>query len=150
MKKLTCKIAGAMSVMALASAIVVASAVSAESPDFSLSASPSSEWITPVQLAQYRVAVKSLNGFSGDVLLRCRPNSALIKCSVLPSEVHVGPGESPTPEVLMLASAGAGTAFGTYSIQIIGNTFPVMAEAGGQNIATVTLRVIPIVDPPNQ
>jgi hypothetical protein len=149
MKKLTWKIAGAMFVLALASAIVVASAASAESPDFSLSASPSSEWITPVQLAQYRVAVKSLNGFSGEVLLRCRPNSALIKCSVMPSEVHVGPGESPTPEVLMLASAGAGTAFGTYSIQIVGNTLPVATDAAGRNIATVTLRVIPIVTPPD-
>jgi hypothetical protein len=145
MKKLTGKIAVALSVLVLASAVVVASAGSSE---FSLFASPSSQWITPPQVAQYRVEVKGAEGFSGDVLLGCRSSSPLIACSILPKVVHVDPGAEPAPEILMLASAGAGTAFDTYYIHIIGTALPIVS--GGtqaQSETTVTLRVMP-VDPP--
>jgi hypothetical protein len=146
MKKLTGKIACALSVLVLASAIVVASV---GSPGFALFASPSSQWITPPQLAQYRVQVKGAEGFSGDVLLGCRPSSPLIACSILPRVVHVDPGAGPAPEIMMLASAGAGTAFDTYYIKITGTALPIVG--GGtqpQSETTVTLRVLPVVDPP--
>jgi hypothetical protein len=148
MKKLTCKIAGALSVLVLASVIVGASA---GSPEFSLFASPSAQWISPAQLAHYSVSVRAAEGFAGDVLLRCRPNSQLITCSVLPKVVHVGPGAWPTPEILMLASASAGTPIGKYSIEIIGSALPaVTGGTQGENKVTVTLGVLPVVDPPKE
>jgi hypothetical protein len=148
MRKFTWKVAGALSVLVVASAIVVAWA---GAPEFSLFASPSVEWVTPIQLAHYRVEVKPAEGFSGDVSLSCRPDSRLITCSVLPNIVHVGPGDRPSPEILMLASAGAGTAFGTYSIQIIGTALPILGgDTLGGNETTVTLKVIPVVDAPTE
>jgi hypothetical protein len=51
----------------------------------------------------------------------------------------------------MLASAGAGTPIGKYSIEIIGSALPaVTGGTQGENKVTVTLGVFPVVDPPKE
>jgi len=153
MRKHSFKVAAALSVLLLASAIVVASV---ESPEFSLAASPSGQTITPNQLARYTVDVRSLDGFSGEVLLGCHPNSPLISCRVMPNVVHICDEgcEIPTPEILMVAWPGgpaAGIATGKYSIQITGNALPIAyGDTQGTNRTTVSLTVLPIVGPPNE
>jgi len=62
MSKHSFKVAAALSVLFLASAIVLGLV---ESPRFSLAASPSEQTITPNQLARYTVDVRSLDGFRG-------------------------------------------------------------------------------------
>jgi hypothetical protein len=139
-------------VFLLASAAVAASMIGL--PDFYLTASPSGQVIHPFQIAQYRLELKPLNGFSGTVALSCRPSSPDISCVVTPSVVAVAAegSETPTPEILMLATPNPGTpALGKYSIRISGTAFPRSVGDGDRTgHTTVSLMVVPLVDPPSE
>jgi hypothetical protein len=150
MRKHSLKIASLLSALVLASAMVVVASVG--SPGFILSASPRSEAINSAHLAHYRVELKSLEGFSGNVALGCQASSPFITCRILPNLVHVGGEEagSATPEILMLASPTTGSPVGRYSIRISGTEVPITAGHSPASSATaVTLYVLP-VDPPSQ
>jgi hypothetical protein len=151
MKKNSWKIVGTLSALLLTSAIVVASI---GLPEFSLSASPSAQTIAPFQIAQYRLGVKGLNGFSGSVSLSCQPSSPKISCVVRPKVVTLAAAGSETPvqEILMLANPNEGTpVIGSYSIQINGVALPrSVGDEGRTSHTTVTLTVQPPVDPPSE
>jgi hypothetical protein len=148
MKKHSLRVPVALSILLLASAAVVASAGSAP---FSLVASPRTVGILPTQTAFYRVELRSIEGFSGNVLLYCRPTSPLIRCRLSHEVVHVG-GEGQAiliPEIWMMASAGAATPIGVYPIQITGQSLPFAVDTLRDiSRTTVQLIVHPVVDPP--
>jgi hypothetical protein len=149
MRKNNWKIVCSLSVLLLASAAVAAIGL----PAFSLTASPLGQVIHPFQIAQYRLEIKRFNGFSGTVALSCRPSSPNISCVVSPSVVAVAAegSETPVPEILMLATPNPGTpALGKYSIQISGTALPRSVDGDLTSNTTVSLIVVPLVDPPSE
>jgi uncharacterized membrane protein len=85
-------------------------------PDFSLSASPSSQAINPGGATSYGIAINSLSGFNGPVTL---------SGSGQPSGVTLGfalnPGTSSSPSTLSVTTS-ASTPAGTYTLTVTGTS----------------------------
>jgi len=151
MRKHSLKIFSLLSVLVLASMTLSASL----GHEFLLTASPKSVGITWAQVAHYRLDIRSLEGFSGNVALGCRTSSPMIRCKILPEVVHVG-GESASDtmvsqEIHMMATAESDAPLGNYTILVTGSALPIsVGDSRGSSRTSVTLHVLPPTDPPNQ
>jgi NedA-like, galactose-binding domain/F5/8 type C domain len=100
------------------------------SPDFSISADPSSLTLVQVGTETSNVTVTSLNGFSGNVDLTVTGCPSGATCT-LPTPV------SPTATSLLTISLSTSTATGTYTLTVTGT------NGALSHTATVSLTVLP-------
>jgi N-acetylmuramoyl-L-alanine amidase len=94
----------------------VANLIAASTPDFSVSASPSSASTTPGGTVSYSVAIGSANGFTGSVSLGITGLPAGATASFVPAAV-TAPGSSQ-----LTIATNASTAPGTYPLTITGTS----------------------------
>jgi len=115
---------------------VIADAVQAANttPDFSLSASPSSLTVTAGSSGTSTVTVTSVNNFTGMVNLQATVTPAGPSLSLDPSSVHAPPGGSGS-SVLTVSTSNA-TAPAIYKVTITGTS------GSGLHTSTVTVTVV--------
>jgi hypothetical protein len=92
------------------------------SPDFSLTASPSSMTITSGQVASYTFSVAAPAGFAGNVNLNGSGLPAFATCSFNPASLTITGGTTPT-SVLSVATASQALLQRDTSIQFAGAFF---------------------------
>ncbi len=104
-------------------------------PDFSISATPSSQSVAPGGQAQYTVSVTALNGFTGTVSLGATVAPSNSSINVAFNPVTISPSQTST----MTVSTSTGTPAGTYTITITGtgssgthSTIVTLVVNGGQ------------------
>src|SRR5579859_1115223 len=90
--------------------------VHSQPPDFTLSAGPTSQTLTPPGSTSYTVSVGALNGFSGSVALSVSGLPAGASASFTPASVS-GSGSS-----TLAISTTCSTPAGTYSLTITGTS----------------------------
>jgi hypothetical protein len=83
-------------------------------PDFSLSATPSSRTVTAGNPTSYSVTATSLNGYNGTVSFSASGNPAGVTVSFSPTSV------TPTSSTTMNVTTAANTTPGTYTLTITG------------------------------
>ena len=84
-------------------------------PDFGISASPTSQTVTPGSGASYTVSVSALNGYTGTVNLSASGLPSGATASFSPSSISGGAGSS-----TMAVSTSSTTPGGTYTVTITG------------------------------
>jgi hypothetical protein len=89
-------------------------------PDFGISASPSSLSIAQGGAGNSTVTVTSLNGFSSAVGLSCTGLPSGVSCGFAPSSVTPPSGGSANSTLTV--SVGSGTATGSYSFSVVGTS----------------------------
>ena len=111
----------------------VSSAPASTTPDFSITLTPASRFVTPGGLAQYTVAISPFAGFTGVVNLSASglPNAATATFN--PASVNITDTSSKT-STLTVATTGAST-LGDYTITVT-------ATGTTQHSGTVALKVI--------
>jgi len=103
-------------------------------PDFSLSASPSSVTVQQTQTASYQVTVTSLSSFSGTVSLTVNGLPTGAQAVFAPSaSVSLGQGQSATESLSILTTTA--TPQGTYNLTIVGSsTTPLITHSVTVNL----------------
>ena len=80
------------------------------SPDFTITASPVSQSVTPGEIADYEVRVKALNGFNDVVALNVTaPSLTGVRAEILPASIAVSGDHTSRLRVRALAGAMTGT-----------------------------------------
>jgi hypothetical protein len=109
----------------------------AQTPSFSLSASPSSDTITAGNSATYMATVTPSGGFTANVGLSVAGLPAGASASFAPASVSGGSGSS----TLTVSTSASSTPAGTYTLTITGTSGSLSSPA------TVTLMVKAVVNP---
>ncbi len=111
----------AVSLVILASLVIATTAAHAQSPDFSLSSSPSNLCVNPGVNAVAVVTLGSVDGFSGTVNLAANVDPSVTNgptLSPIPSSETVGAGQSVSFNLDL--STTTSTPLYTYSVQVSG------------------------------
>jgi uncharacterized protein (TIGR03118 family) len=120
---------GANEKLGLFGAITASPTAPPATPDFNISAAPSTLTITAGQPANFTVTLGSLNGFNSAISLTCSGQPLGSTCSLSP---------------MSISPASGGTATSTVTISTSSNPYQLMASGKGNPAHTVFAMLLPI------